>query len=196
MDMTTLTEHQKEYLKYLLADFVAIKSEIARRSNLQRIVLAAYIAVLAVVGKEVSSYSLTAPLLLGLWISGTLAFQFYSREGLEIGRLGSIIQKRIVPAASIILEVQTQDLLHSESNASFPDIDKITARYDRQFKWTLFFILPVVITVFYLSQDWSRLQRLFNIYTKGPYMAFGALVSCLWTLTLLRNFACRKQTDA
>jgi hypothetical protein len=186
--MDTLDEHQKKYLEYLLADFGAIKAEIARRSNLQRIVLAAYIAVIAVVGKEASSYSLTAPLLMGLWISGALAFQFYTREGLEIGRLGSIIRERIAPVASRILGVQTQDLLHSESNAAFPNIDKITARYDRQFKWSLFFILPVVITVFYLSQDWSRLQKLLNIYTKGPYIGLGLIVSCLWTLNLLRKY--------
>jgi len=185
--MDTLTELQKKYLEYLLADFGAIKSEIARRSNLQRIIIAAYISVMAIVGKEAASYTLTAPLLVGLWISGTLAFQFYTREGLEIGRLGLIIRKRIAPLVSEILKVETQDLLHSETNAAFPDIDKITTRYDRQFKWILFFILPLVFTVFYLSHHGFCLPNLFNIYTRGPYMGIGTLVSCLWTLRLLKR---------
>lgn len=194
--MDTLTEHQKEYLKYLLADFVAIKAEIARRSNLQRIVLAMYIAVVAVVGKEAASHSLTGPLLVGLWVTGALAFQFYSREGLEIARLGSLIRERIATVASHILEVQAQDLLPSETNATFPDIDTITSRYDRQFKWVLFLVLPSAITAFYLSQDWSRLSRLLNFYTRGPYMAFGTIVSCLWILRLLKKFAWQKKSDA
>lgn len=160
--MSKLADQQQQYLEYLRADIESIKAEIARRSNLQRVVLATYIAVIAVVGKGVASHELAAPLLVGLWVNGALAVQFYTREGLEIDRLGSIIQERIAPIASNILRVQPRDLFPSETNNEFPEKDRITSCYDRQFKWMLFLVLPVVITVFYLSQDWSRLTRLLN----------------------------------
>ena len=195
--MSTLPDHQKQYLEYLRADIESIKAEIARRSNLQRIVFATYIAVIAVVGQGVASRELAAPLLVGLWVSGALAIQFYAREGIEIDRLGSIIQERIVPIVSNILRVQPRDLFPSETNNKFPEKDRITSRYDRQFKWVLFLVLPIVITVFYLSQDWSRLTRLLNFCARGPYMAIISFISGLWTVCLLKKYAWgKKTTDA
>lgn len=185
--MSKLTDHQQQYVEYLRADIGSIKEEIARRSNLQRVVLATYIAVIAVVGKGAASHELVAPLLVGLWVSGALALQFYTREGLEICRLGSIIRERIAPIASNILRVQARDLFPSETNNEFPEIDGITSRYDHQFKWMLFFVLPLAITVFYLSQDWSRLTKISDFCARGPYMAIISFFSGLWTLHLLKK---------
>jgi len=195
--MSKLADHQQKYLEYLLADIGAAKVEIARRSNLQRVVLATYIAVIAVVGKEAASHALTAPLLVGLWVSGALALQFYTREGLEIYRLGSIVRERIVPIGSNILRVRAQDVFPSETNNAFPEKDKITRRYDHQFKWILFLVLPLAISVFYLSQDWSRLPKILDFCTRGPYMTASALISSLWTVCLLKKYAwSKKGTDA
>lgn len=44
--MSKLTDHQQQHLEYLRSDIELIKAEIARRSNLQRVVLATYIAIL------------------------------------------------------------------------------------------------------------------------------------------------------
>lgn len=195
--MSKLADHQQEYLEYLRADISTMKAEIARRSNLQRFVLATYLAVIAVVGNEAASHALTAPLLVGLWVSGTLAFQFYTREGLEIVRLGFIVRERIVPIASNILRVHTRDVVHSETNNAFSETDIVTRRYDHQFKWLLFLVLPLAITVFYLSQDWSRLSRSLDFCTRGPYMTVCALISSLWTVRLLKEYAWpKKETDA
>lgn len=195
--MSKLTDHQQQYLEYLRADIALTKAEIARRSNLQRVVIATYIAVIAVVGKGAASGELAAPLLVGLWVSGALAIQFYTREALEIDRLGSIIQERIAPIASKILLVQPKDLFPSETNNEFPEKDRISSLFDRQFQWILFLVLPVVITVFYLSQDWSRLTKLLDFCAKGPYMAIMSLVSGLWTVHLLKKYALtKKKPDA
>jgi hypothetical protein len=197
MVMSKLTDNQQKHLEYLLADIGSVKAEIARRSNLQRVVLATYIAVIAVVGKEAASHALSAPLLVGLWVSGALALQFYTREGLEIRRLGAIVRERIVPIARKILKVQKQDVFPSETNSKFPEEDRITSRYNRQFKWTLFLVLPLAITVFYLSQDWSRIPKIVDLCSRGPYIATSALLAGLWTLWLLKTHAWSvKETNA
>ncbi len=184
--MNKLTDNQQKHLEYLLADIGSVKAEIARRSNLQRVVLATYIAVIAVVWKEAA---LSAPLLVGLWISGALALQFYAREGLEIRRLGVIVRERIVPIACKILKVKKQDVFPSETNSKFPEEDRITSRYNHQFKWTLFLLLPLAITVFYLSQDWSRIPKIVDLCSRDPYMATIALLAGLCTLRLLKTHA-------
>lgn len=187
--MSKLTDHQHQHLQFVRADIESIKAEIARRSNLQRIVLATYIAAIAFVAKVATSQELTAPLLVGLWVSGTLALQFYTREGIEIRRLGLIIRERIAPIVSEILRVTAQDVFPSETNKKFSKLDKITSAYDRQFKWILFLVLPLAITVFYLSHDWSRLLKAIDFCARGSYMVMASSISGLWTLYLLITYA-------
>lgn len=188
-------ENQQKHLEFLLADFNAIKAEIARRSNLQRVVLAAYIGLFAVVGKQIASYSATAPLVIGLWFGSALSLQFYTRESLEITRLGSIIRERIAPVANKILNVPIEDLLPSQTNSEFPKINSVTSLYNIQFKWIVFFCLPLLITILYFSQDWSRISKLWNIYTRGPYMAICATISGLYILSLLKKYAWPKKKN-
>lgn len=187
--MSKLSDHQQQHLEFLRVDIESTKAEIARRSNLQRIVLATYIAVIAVVGREAASRELTPPLLVSLWITGALALQFYTREGLEIHRLGSIIRERIAPIATQILRLRVQDLFPSETNNKFPKLDKITSSYNRQFQWILFLVLPLAITSLHLSHDWSRLPEILNFRTRDPYMLITSSISGLWTLHLLRKYA-------
>ena len=161
--MDYLTNREQQHLDFLRADFTSLKAEIARRSNLQRIAFAVFIAVVAYIGKQVESNQVTAPLLLGLWFASALTLQFYAREDLEIRRLGHIINERIAPIVEKILTLQRRDVLQSETNNKYPEIDKITNRYDIQFLWILFLLAPTAITIFYLSQDWSRLQKLTHL---------------------------------
>jgi len=187
--MNNLSIQQQKHLELLIADFSATKAEIARRSNLQRVVLAAHIGLFAIVGNQLVSHSLVAPLIVGIWLSAALSFQFYTREGLEIRRLGSIIRERIAPIASKMLEVPIQDLLHSQTNSKFLEINKATSRYNKQFKWVVFFFLPLIITIFYLSQDWSRFSRILDFHTRGPYMCICAIIAGTYTLSLLKKYA-------
>ncbi|MEW8286878.1 MAG: hypothetical protein AB2563_10705 [Candidatus Thiodiazotropha endolucinida] len=191
--MNKLTDHQLQHLEYLRTDTVSIKSEIARRSNLQRVVLVMYITVIAVVAKGVSSPELTTPLLVGLWVGGTLFLQFYERESLEISRLGSIIRERISPIATNILQIDQQDLFPSETNQVFPKFDMITARYDCQIKWLLFLVLPLFITVFYILQDCQWASKILDIYERDLYMAIISIGSGSRTLYLLMIHAWPKR---
>ena len=54
--MSDSPRDQEEQLKCLLADFNSIKTEIGRRSTLQRFVLVAHLAVLAVVFRQVAEF--------------------------------------------------------------------------------------------------------------------------------------------
>ena len=92
-------------LDFLLADFNALKAEIARRSGLQRVALALYLALVAAVVAslpEGKSLSLSAAV---LWIAGSVALLFWCRERLEIARLGRLIRDRIGERASAIVFV-------------------------------------------------------------------------------------------
>ncbi len=85
--MENLSDRQKKQLDYLLADFVAVKSEIARRSTLQWFILAGYFSVLILVFQQTTAQKLSGLWVTALWAVSALAYQFYAREHLEIMRL-------------------------------------------------------------------------------------------------------------
>ncbi len=190
--MDNLTNKEQKQLDYLLIDYGAIKSEIARRSNLQRVVLAAYIAVVALVAKEAYGATLTSLFIISLWLSAALSLNFYHREGMEIIRLGKISTDKIASTASNIIGVSPKALLPSQTDSGITKIDNITKDYDRQFNWVLFFIIPIGITIFYLSQDWSRLENISKVHTRAPYIAVMTLISGLWTTKLLTKYYGKK----
>ena len=82
--MSDLDEGQREQLKFLLADFGAIKAEIARRSTLQRVVLVGYLAVVALVFQQTVSASLSRLWVFAIWAIAALAYQFYVRSLAQI----------------------------------------------------------------------------------------------------------------
>ncbi len=194
--MTDLTNKEQKQLDYLLADYSAVKSEIAHRSNLQRIVLAAYVALVALVGKEASGTALTSLHIVGLWLGSSVALSYYVRQGLEICRLAKIASERIAPTAGNIINVDLEQLLPSQTNPKYPEIDKVTARYNYQFKWLLFFVIPLGITLFYLGQDWAKLVKIVEIGTRAPYVAIIAVVCVIWTFCLLKKHVNKQNNDA
>lgn len=195
--MNELDNQTQRHLDFLLADFSATKAEIARRSNLQRVVLAAYATVIALVCRETIAHTFNAIFIVGLWIATSLSLNFYHREGKEIERLGAIVRERIAQNVSKILQVQLTDLVPSQTNNKYPKIDKLTSRYNRQFGWTLFFGLPCALTTLYLSQDWTRLNRLFDFHTRAPYLAIMVFFFAVWTICLLWiNVGIKHQNDA
>ena len=176
-----LNSGQQKHLDFLIADFSATKAEIARRSNLQRIVLAAYVALLGLVFKQAASSNLTLFWICGLWISGALAQSFHQRERLEISKLGRLIKERMAKTASDILEVNQKDLLHSQTNGSFPEITKQTQPLDHLFHWSLFCFIPILITIFFFFKRISHLHRLIDFSMSTPWVALLSLLSALIT---------------
>jgi len=63
----------------------------------------------------------------------------------------------------------------------------MTSRYNRQFVWMLFLVLPLAISVFWISQDWSRLWKVLDFRTRGPYMAIISLIFGFRALRLLKT---------
>ena len=115
--MAERLNRQQKHLDYLIADFAAVKAEVARRSTLQRVVLAGYLALLALVFQHSASTMLSSTWIVALWAAAALGFQFYAREGLEIDRLGTVIRTRIAPVAAEVIGTAPEHLLPSETNA-------------------------------------------------------------------------------
>jgi len=172
-----LNDRQKKQIDCLLADFSAIKSEIARRSNLQRMVQLIIVAVLAATFTRAASFSLSSLWLVGLWVSSVLAYQFYAREGYEIERLATVIREGIAPIAANILATTPQRLMLSETAPDVPptrDSWLACARrraYYRQFQWGLFFVAPLVVTALFIYQRMGSIQNLLNLYSLTPWAA-------------------------
>ena len=176
-----MEDERKKYLDYLLADFASIKEEIRRRSTLQRFVLAGFLTVLAFTFKEM--YALTAAWTTGLWVSSFLALLFYSRESLEIRRLGYIIRCRLAIPAAQILGVGWKDLFHSETNQGAPRIDPITKLYNRLFKWLVFLGLPTVVTFNFIRPVLCNLEDKVSEHPLEVFLSVLALFGCLYLLS-------------
>ena len=160
--MPELSSRQQKHLDFLIADFSVTKAEIARRSNLQRIVLAAYIALVGFVFKQSATSNLSLLWICGLWIGGALAQSFHQRESLEISKLGRVIKERMAQVSSDILEIDLKDLLHSQTDGDFAEISKQTQPLDRLFHWSLFCIIPTLITIFLFLEKMNRWSGLFS----------------------------------
>ncbi len=175
--MAEYISRQQKHLDYLVADFTAIKAEIARRSTLQRFALAGYLAVLAVVVQQIMLPTLSAAWIIVLWAASALGFQFYAREQLEIARLATVIRTRIAPLAGQIIGVPPEQLLPSETN---PEVAATLPRrraYDRSFNWAAFFAAPLLITLMYVTEEVAQeTRRLCDFSTPTPWVALVVII--------------------
>lgn len=205
MEQNELTENKQKKLDFLLADLKANKAEIARRSNLQRFIIGLYIGFIVVVGKEVASKQLTAPLtaplIIGLWTSAALSLLFYKREGLEIKRLGLIIRNRIKKYTNKILENENNeiDLIPSETKSGHfeeQDIRNTTRILDQIFNWSIFFILPLITTIFYIDPNQLKSLLIFsNITAIQVILMIYFLLALSSIILLLCEFKFPKEKD-
>lgn len=179
------SSHDEEgQLKCLLADFNSIKTEIVRRSTLQRFVLVAQLAVLALVFQQAATSALTSLWVVGLWVSSALAFQFYAREGLEIARLGAIISKKIAPIASELTGAAPQYLFPSQTDPEATDTLERRSAYNREFMWAVFFVIPMLLTVLFTAARLDRVGHLVQPSTLTPWaaVAVGGLIIRVFVL--------------
>lgn len=180
---------QQEQLKFLLADFTATKSEIARRSSLQRVVLAVYVAALAVVFREVVTSHASAIWLLAVWAAAALAFQFYAREGLEIMRLSRIIRDRTAHKAAALIGCQKEDLLPSETDPEVPQTLPRRISYDRSFNWALFCGAPAALSAIFIAkraQELIAVSRCSSAILAGTLL-IGCAIAARCALLLVRH---------
>ena len=175
-----MEDERKLYFDCLLADFSSLKEEIRRRATLQRFVLVGFLTVLALTFRE---NTLTSAWITGLWISSFLALLFYSRESLEIQRLGCVIRCRLAVPAARRLGVGWKDIFHSETNQDVPKIDPITKRYDTLFNWIVFLGLPTLVTLKFV---WPVLWNIDDKLSEHPVealLSFLAAAGCLYLLS-------------
>jgi len=180
--------HQ-EQLKFLLADFVAIKAEIARRSSLQRVVLMLYAAALALVFREFVSSSGSYPWLLAAWASATLSFQFYAREGLEIMRLSSIVRDRIAQKAAELTRGRKEHLLPSETDLEMPHTRARRIAYDCSFNWAFFFGVPAALSAAFVVMQPQALTEISKCGSPAFLNALLTAVIAAWCAILLGRHA-------
>ena len=131
-------------------------------------------------------YALTAAWTTGLWVSSFLALLFYSRESLEIRRLGYVIRCRLAIPAARSLGVGWKDLFHSETNQGVPRIDPITKLYNRLFKWLVFLGLPTVVTFNFIR---PVLCNLGDKVFEHPLEVFSSVLAAGGCLYLLSKHA-------
>jgi hypothetical protein len=155
-----MTDEQKIQHDYLLADFQATKAEIARRSNAQKTALAAMVAFYAWLLNQLVSTSLGPWHIGAVWIVTILGYVFYKREDIEIGRLGALIKIKIAGVAAKNLNVSAENILPSEVCAADKEFDCKTKSLDWIFSVSLFGLIPITLTTFYLFE--ATCKRIFN----------------------------------
>ncbi len=192
-----MTEDQRRgQLSCLIADFAAVKSEISRRSDLQRVVVAAYLGLVALSAREGLSGQANSGWIPALWAGCFIALQYYVREGLEIGRLSSIIKSKIAPSASTLLDAGGVPLFPSETDPEATDTKSLRRRYDRQFFWIAFFVAPILITAWFAMSKWERKDELLAFGTRYPWLACLTVVAGGCTLRLLFRWFLLNRTPA
>ena len=150
-----MDDKETKLLDFLLADFDALKSEIARRSNLQKAVVAAVLAFYAWSFQRMLNNHIELTVILISWLVSFLAFTFYIREGSEIGRLGWTIKNKIADPASKILGVRPEEVIPSEAHSTEPCVGTWKKVVTIIFSVVLYVVAPLYLTIAYLCRAYG-----------------------------------------
>ncbi len=137
------------FIQCILADFNSVKSEIARRSGLQRVALVLLLTAYGFLFKfNLDSYD-NEPLLglvfaLLAWLASYLTYIFYEREHIEIMRLGGIIRDTMAPK---VKELLGKEVFFSET---FPDHSDKAALLQRDFDSVVYWVIPIFFLIYAL----------------------------------------------
>lgn len=150
-----MDEKKQRFLDFLLADFNATKSEIARRSNLQKAVTASMLAFYAWLFERSLSNGLELSLVVLVWIVSLLGYTFYIRESAEIRRLGWTIKEKIAKPTGVILGRSTEEVIPSEAHATEPSEVGWRQIVSVIFKVFIYLVAPLYLTGTYLCKAYS-----------------------------------------
>lgn len=178
-------DQQQGQLSCLLADFNALKSEIARRSDLQRIVVLAYVGVLALVFRERATSIPSVVWVPVIWISDCLAVLYYEREQLEIERLAGVIKASVAVNAKVLCAATT-NLFASETDPESTGTLKKRFRYQCEFDMILFVVAPALLTALFLLERFSRLGSIVAFETRYPWYAIVSVLAAGRLCVILR----------
>lgn len=145
-----LDESKKTQLRFLLADFQATKSEIARRSNLQKAVLTAVVVFDSWIIKELIDCNLKLLHVIGIFLVTIVGAAYCRRESLEIERLGGvIIKQRIADEVAKLIDIESKYLIPSETHKELETTRFEIALYNRAFNYIVFIIIPLFVLIYY-----------------------------------------------
>jgi hypothetical protein len=147
-----MDDKEHRLLDFLLADFNATKSEIARRSNLQKAVTATMLAFYAWLYQHSLGNGLVLSLVVLVWIVSFLGYSFYIREGAEIKRLGWTIKEKIGIPAGVILNRPSEEVIPSEAHATAPPEEGWRQIVCIVFEVFIYLIAPLYFTGTYLCR--------------------------------------------
>ena len=139
-------EKEKKLLEFLLADFNAMKSEIARRSNLQKAAVAALLALYAWVFNALNDGN-SVELIVISWGAAILVGTHVYRERMEIRRLGGIIKNNVARKAGKIIGTDGNSITPSEAPASDPNDASLRKSISLLFAVVVYFIVPLLLTL-------------------------------------------------
>ena len=150
-----MDDKEQRLLDFLLADFNATKSEIARRSNLQKAVTASMLAFYAWLFERSLGNGLELSLVVLVWIVSFLGYTFYIRESAEIKRLGWIIKDKIGKPTGVILGRSTEEVIPSEAHATEPSEVSWRQMVSVAFKVFIYLVAPLYLTGTYLCKAYG-----------------------------------------
>ncbi len=151
-----MEDNKEKLVGFLLADYQSIKSEIARRSNLQKTTHVALVAFYLWMLNNYFSENNKLYLIVVMWAVVLLAYFFYQKEHLEIQRLGSIIRNKIAETASGILSVDPKIILPSETDSANEKYDYKTRAYNTALMVSIFLLIPISVTLYYLLTECGK----------------------------------------
>lgn len=150
-----MDDKEQKLLDFLLADFNAIKSEIARRSNLQKAVIASMLAFYAWLFERSLCNGLEPTLIVLVWIVSFLGYTFYIRETGEINRLGWTIKEKIGKPTGAILGRSAEEVIPSEAHATGSSDVSWRQIISVVFKIFLYMVAPLYFTGTYLCKAYG-----------------------------------------
>lgn len=158
---------ENKIFDFLLSDFQSIKSEIGRRSNLQRFYLGLYLGSIGLVGFSLIGRNPT-------WNKSVFCFPIafiflliYVREDIEIHRLGDIIIKKIAEPLQEWINPKT-DVIPSETYRGSAKKRNRALYTDLISLWLLFFFGPLLLSGLpFVSVSFDK-QQLFRSFSMNP----------------------------
>ena len=151
-----MEDDKEKLMNFLLADYQSIKSEIARRSNLQKAIHAALVAFYLWMLNNYFSENNKLHLVVIMWAVVLLTYLYYQKEHLEIQRLGSIIRSKIAETASGILSVEPKILLPTETDSANEKYGCKTRAYNTALMVSIFLLIPISVTLYYLLTECGK----------------------------------------
>ena len=145
-----MDDKENKLIEFLLADFDALKSEIARRSNLQKAVVAAVLAFYAWSFQATLNDRTELVVVVIAWLVSLLALAFYMREASEINRLGWTIKGKIAVPVSQLLNVSPEEVIPSEAYSTERNAGSWRKVVSVVFGLCIYLLAPLYLTFAYL----------------------------------------------